>query len=93
MASYYRHAGDAIGQTVQKWHPRDAHNWGNIVPANDWGMDRPLWDQMLQDILDKFLNLIAPAKIRHGSRFDGARIEELYILQRRLSDSVAGNDE
>ncbi len=95
MASYYWEAGEAIGRVIgdPRWYPEDAANWGNIVPSAKWQMDVPTWDQMRGEMLDRFAALIEPCRIRPGENFPNSRVKELYILQRRMADSVQCPDD
>jgi hypothetical protein len=88
MPSYFHQAGEAIGLAVKSWQPANQHNWGNITPSKNWGMNLPTWTLMLQDIVDEFASQIAPKQMKTGTTFDGSRTKELYKLQRRMSDSV-----
>jgi len=88
MASHYTQAGEAIGLVVKDMYPESAINWGNIVPSDDWGMSLAQWDQMRRRIRRRFGELIDPCRIRAGETFAGSGEKELYILQRRLNDSV-----
>ena len=88
MPSHYQQAGQAIGSIVGAMFPDDAVNWGNIVPSENWGMSLAQWDQMRRRIRREFERLIHPCRIRTGETFAGSGEKELYILQRRLNDSV-----
>lgn len=88
MASYFHQAGEAIGKTIKKWDLDGGHNWGNLVPANDWGMTAANWAKMVDEIIERFSKFIAPEKLPPNPDFPGAREQKLYKLQRRLSDSV-----
>ena len=95
MASFYGQAGEAIGSVVKDERPSDAHNWGNIVPAQDWGMSRERWADLVQEIRERFETLIRPCAIRFGESLSGARTKPLYLLQERLANSVvcSGDDD
>jgi hypothetical protein len=95
MASFYAQAGEAIGSVVRDIYPRNAHNWGNITPSNDWGMELPRWAEIRDDVRERFEELILPCRVRTGESFSGARTKPLYQLQERLANSVVcpGDDD
>lgn len=88
MASYFHQAGEAIGKTIKKWDLDGGHNWGNLVPDTAWGISPANWVLLLGEIVELFSMSIAPARLPPNPQFPRAREEELYKLQRRLSDSV-----
>jgi hypothetical protein len=88
MPSHYEQAGQAIGEVVADLYPTDAINWGNLVPSGKWGMKLALWREMLRRIRERFEAHIDPCRIRSGEDFAGSLDKQLYILQRRLNDSV-----
>lgn len=95
MASYYQQAGEAIGSVIAESPYGGAHNWGNIVPADDWGMNIPVWADMLDEVRVRFEQLIVPCAMRRGETLSGARTKPLYQLQNRMAHSVVceGDDD
>lgn len=80
MPDFTPQAEEAIRSAIADWRDGGDDNWGNIIPGENWGMNIPTWQAMLDDILDRFAAAIAPCGIPAGQRPPRSRTRPLYVL-------------